>query len=214
MSCVIYAPWFGPLPFYANTFLEGCGKATKIQWIVHSDQKRPEIAPSNVLWIYTKHLTTLIQDAISVPVPEREWRHKLCDLKPFWHKIFVVYDAPNFDYRGWCDWDVVHDLSELEFNFDSAKFTKSGMCSPLFITKTSCALEWWPLHLKQILKTEKSCAWDELRYLAHINSEVIQVGLTPEVDLFEPAKYAVHMYRAKHYPALYQEWIKKYCSFI
>ncbi|MES2181020.1 MAG: DUF6625 family protein [Pseudomonadota bacterium] len=214
MSCIMYAPWFGPLPWYANYFIESCGKSSRIQWIINSDQPAPGQLPANVLWLRTYDLTLRIAELFGVPLHDREWGHKLCDLKPFWHQLFKPFDAPNFEFRGWCDWDVVHDLNGLNFDFDSAKFTNGWQCSPLFITRNKGALEWWPTRLNDFLGDQESWAWDELRYLKHINSTILQPGLTPEVDLVAPARYAVHMYRAKYLPALYEEWLSKYCKFL
>lgn len=209
MVCTIYAPWFGELPFYTKEFLYSCAKSPNIQWVIHSDQEAPEIA-DNILWARCNNLHQLIVESLTITVPLRSWGHKLCDLKPFWHTIFNVENLLKTKYRGWCDWDVVHDLSTLEFTFDSAKFTKGSMCSPLFIQKVEGALEVYPRDFGGLLKVKPSCAWDELYYLKNINSTILQEGLTPEVDLFFPAKYAVHMYRAKHCPDLYDKWLKKY----
>lgn len=213
MICKMHVPWFGDLPFYTDTFLKCCGLSEKIVWIVHSDQQPPAL-PKNVLWFVCDDVSKKIETVFDAAViPDRKWRHKLCDLKPFWHIVFNEPDIPVTEYRGWCDWDVVHNLSHLLFNFESAKFTKGSMCSPLYIQVNRNIVDIRPANPKAFLAGRESFAWDELIYLKQIHSSIVQTGLTPEVDLVSAAPYAIHMYRAKHSPTLYDEWIKKYCGF-
>lgn len=201
----MYIPWFGVLPFYALDFLACCKKAKNILWVVHSDQPEPIKIP-NVIWHKIENPTELIRRVFTA-APNRFWGHKLCDLKPYWNDIFGKCET---EYWGWCDWDVYHDLSELEFNFESAKFTKARMCSPIFIQKTGCELQYYPRNMDIFLNSGHSLMWDEWHYLPHVDSAFLQDGLTPEFDLFERANYAVHMYYAKQTPALYQKAIRDY----
>lgn len=208
MICTMYAPWFGPLPFYANYFLQCCARSELIQWCIASDQCAPINLPQNMFWQCVDESHVIRKVFPYAPI--REWRHKLCDLKPFWHLIFSDPRSQHTDFRGWIDWDVYHDLSSLEFNFDAAKFTRGSLCSPLFITRDSSALNVWPVNISDFLNQTSACAWDELFYLKRVDAQIIQQGMTPEIDLFSRANYAVHMYRAKHFPVLYEQWIEKY----
>jgi hypothetical protein len=213
MICTLFIPWFGPLPFYADIFLNCCALSENILWVVHSDQLPPDL-PKNVRWYVCDDVSKRLEKVFDKEIiPERKWHHKLCDLKPFWHIIFNENDVEKTEYRGWCDWDVVHNLSALEFNFESAKFTNGSMCSPLYLQINQNILEWYTVYPRGSLAIRDASGWDELGYLHHINSTIIQPGLTPEVDLFNAAPYAVHMYRAKHSPDLYQDWIQNYCGF-
>jgi len=119
-------------------------------------------------------------------------------------------DLPPTEFSGWCDWDVVHDLSGLDFTFNAAKFTAGWMASPIFIQRNATALEWYPTNPWSLMRNPRTFAWDELQYLRHVDATILQQGLTPEVDLFAPARYAVHMYRAKHDPELFAEWQNLY----
>jgi hypothetical protein len=193
MICSIYAPWFGELPFYADTFLHCCGNSPDIQWIINTDQYPPCELASNIIWILI----------------DCNLRHKLCDYKPWWHLAYKT----NTEYIGWCDWDVVHNLSTLTWDFESAKFTTSWMASPLFIVRRDKWLDYWPLAWNAINKDTKSTAWEESLYLNLYDSKILQEGLTPEIDLYGQADYAVHMYGAKYVPELYYHWITKYCNF-
>lgn len=213
MICTMYIPWFGELPFYSRTFLNSCAMSKDILWIVHSDQAVPFSLSDNIRWFTCDNVSERVCRVFDESfVPERKWLHKLCDLKPFWHIIFDE-KIEETEYRGWCDWDVVHNLSNLKFNFHSAKFTVGSMSSPLFITKNNCALEWFPTYPKNFLGCKLSVAWDELYYLYFVDSKIIQHGMTPEVDLKTKVDFAVHMYKAKHRKELYIKWIKQYCNF-
>ncbi len=201
----MYIPWFGRLPFYALDFLSCCEAAKNIIWVVHSDQSSPKKI-HNVIWKIVDAPTLLIR-RVFPSAPSRFWGHKLCDLKPYWNEIF---GPCNTRYWGWCDWDVYHNLTDLVFDFESLKFTNGTMCSPIFIQKTGTELQYFPVGRDRFLFINDSVAWDEIYYLKHVDSKILQRGLTPEVDLFERAKYAVHMYRAKHIPDLYRKWIDEY----
>lgn len=213
MKCLMYAPWFGDLPFYTKCFLYCCSLSKNILWVIHSDQDKPDINYENIIWfkINNSQLTDRIHKVFPT-VPEREWKHKLCDLKNHWYKIFYEPCLPECKYVGFIDWDVVHNLSNIEFNFSSAKFTTGTMCAPLFIELENSVLEYYPKNYISFLRVKNSTAWHEHYYMNKINSSILQDGLTPEVDLSYSPPYAVHMYRAKHKKELYLDWINKYCS--
>lgn len=208
MICTIYIPWFGVLPFYAKDFLACCAAAKNILWVVHSDQENP-LPTENIIWHKIENPTELIQ-RVFPQAQYRFWGHKLCDLKPYWNDIFGKGET---EYWGWCDWDVYHNLSKLEFNFQSAKFTKGKMCSPLFIQKTGGDLQYYPVNIDRFLNTDHSLMWDEWFYLPHVDSIYLQDGLTPVADLFSKAEFAVHMYYEKQSKKLYEESVKKHCGF-
>ena len=213
MMCTIYAPWFGNIPFYGATFLYCCGLSKNIQWVIHSDQQKPDYCPDNVNWTtidLNDFRTRLLKIFNFLHIPDRQkWGHKLCDLKPFWHRLFDIgSDTP---YVGWCDWDIVHNLSELDWKFTSAKFTTSSLCAPLFIQKTSTLLEVYPTRPYQMLANPRTVSWCEHYYMPQVtDSTIMQSGMTPEVDLIEPVKYVVHMYKGKHDPKLYKQWTHQY----
>lgn len=212
MICTMYAPWFGALPFYTVHFLASCALSPHILWVIHSDQKPPKLPKltGNVVWQQIFNLNERIASVFPEHAKPRDnWGHKLCDLKPFWHLIFPGVSKPT-EYQGWCDWDVVHDLSALVLNFNAGVFTPTSQNSPLFICRTSLWFDWWPSNPALLFRTVQCLGWDEFEYLPKLPLTVLQQGLTPEVDLFEPAQFAVHMYRAKHSPVLYEQWIKQY----
>lgn len=213
MICTIYAPWFGALPFYSNTFLHCCGLSKDIYWVIHSDQLKPNNCPDNVIWtvVNNSYIQTQLSKIFPNNVPNRDnWGHKLCDIKTYWHIIFDV-NIPTTKFRGWCDWDIVHNLSTLSWEFTSAKFTNGSMRAPLYIQLNTDLLLVDPIHVDKMLAQQRTVSWSELYYMQHLPfSHTFQHGMTPEIDLHYPVPYVVHMYKGKGYPDLYKQWAYKY----
>lgn len=208
MICTMFAPWMGQLSFYSGVFLHCCSLAKKIQWIIHSDQPAPENLPDNIVWLPIGCVTSRIRRVYNLAERGVEG-HKLCDLKPYWHLIFDD-GFEDTKFIGFIDWDVVHDLSSIKFDFESAKFTAGWMTGPLFIQQKSAFFEYYPLNFGRLLEHNNSVRWDEGHYLPLLDSTILQQGMTPEIDLFSNPKYAVHLYKGKSNKDIYKKHLKKY----
>ena len=213
MRCTIFCPWFGQLPFYAGTFLRCCAASPDILWVIHSDQSAPIMLPANVHWYRIDDLVDRVRRVFPGVAVGLVYGHKLCDLKPFWHVMFAEAGLPVTEYRGWVDWDVVHNLSTLPWQYDAMRFTPNRMCSPLYIQKNVDLLVTFPLAPTAFMAASTT-AWDETWYLPNVRAVVMQTGLTPELDDMYYAPYAVHLCRGKLDPHLYYSQLVTYAGLL
>ncbi len=210
IKCRIFAPWFGPLPDHKELFLNSCAKSPMIEWVVHSDQPKPDI-PANMIWVQTPSLKTRIQNLFpEFTILNYDWKRKLTDLKPFWHLLFSENFEP-VEYRGWCDWDVVHNLSEIPWDFNLAKFTNGKMAGPLILMSYDYPDPIIPANWQRILSSPEPTSWDDMVYLRNAECVRFQSALTFRLDTFTtPINYAFHLGSLKHQPQAIVGFLTKF----
>ena len=104
--CMI-SVWFGPWPAYLDFFLKTCTANHSIDWIIISDQHRPDTSAGNIA--FRKLSVMEFADAaseklgfeISIQDP-----YKLCDFKPALGYIFEDM-LTTYQYWGYCDMDII-----------------------------------------------------------------------------------------------------------
>lgn len=173
-TLTMYAPWFGPLPFYAGTFLYCCGLAPDVQWVIHSDQARPASAPDNVAWYEVDpDIRPYIQRVFPIPLPHPLYGgHKLCDHKPWWHRMF--FEGHRSTHVGWIDWDCIHNLSAVPLGPGVSLFCKSLVKGPLVVADVMP--EYYPSNPRGLIYTRRTVGYDESVFL-------------PMVETFHPHTY-------------------------
>lgn len=105
-SIIVILPYFGPLPEMFGHWLRSAELNKTVDFLIFTDQKLHSQAPnitvrqSTLQQIKEKAIETLgTHVALEKP-------YKLCDLKPFYGRIFAN-DVCNYDFWGYCDCDLI-----------------------------------------------------------------------------------------------------------
>jgi len=100
-------PYFGPFPFWMNYFFAGCEKNPSIDFLIYSDNEKPENLPSNVYFrkMSFSQYKALVSDRLGINfTPDNPY--KLCDIKPAYGFIHGA-DLESYEFWGFCDIDLV-----------------------------------------------------------------------------------------------------------
>ena len=105
-SIIIILPYFGPLPSTFGPWLRSAELNTSVDFLIVTDQEvvseSPNITVRKTTLQQLRSLTMVKLDTyVALEKP-----YKLCDLKPFYGKIFSD-DVNGHDFWGYCDCDMV-----------------------------------------------------------------------------------------------------------
>jgi hypothetical protein len=127
----VLIPYFGAWPAWINFFVESCRANSSIDWILFTDQDRPQNHATNIRYVqtsfeeYRARLAESLGTEINVEAP-----YKLCDFKPalaFVHsKLLRAYDFVGFgdldiiygDIRAFYDEDLLSQYDMLSSHAD------------------------------------------------------------------------------------------------
>jgi hypothetical protein len=100
-------PYFGEFPPWMDYFLASCRRNDSIDFILLSDNSKPEASPSNIFYhsLEFDEYKEIVSSRLGIKF-DPESAYKLCDIKPalgFIHKELLE----SYDFWGFCDIDVV-----------------------------------------------------------------------------------------------------------
>ena len=85
----IIIPYFGKFNNYFQLWLASCGKNPNYDWLLFTDNRKPDILPENVHYIFTsfddlkRKFESKFRYKICLDKP-----YKLCDYKPYYGYLF------------------------------------------------------------------------------------------------------------------------------
>ncbi len=108
MKILVIIVHFGPWPPWINFFLQSCSWNRKIDWLLVSDQKRPEELPPNMQFFPSglEAFGEKIGDCFGFPVRLVN-PYKICDYRPAFGEIFSDH-LQGYDYWGYSDLDLIY----------------------------------------------------------------------------------------------------------
>lgn len=115
-KCVFILPYFGKFNNYFPLFLRSCGKNSKFNWLIFTDDKTEYIYPPNVKVHYCSfdEIKNMFEKKFDFEISLLE-PYNLCDFKPSYGYVFQEYIA-EYEYWGFCDCDLIFgNLNELLF---------------------------------------------------------------------------------------------------
>ena len=105
-SIIIILPYFGPLPSTFGPWLRSAELNTSVDFLIVTDQEVVSESPNITIRKTTlQQLRSLTMVKLDTYVA-LEKPYKLCDLRPFYGKIFSD-DVNGHDFWGYCDCDMV-----------------------------------------------------------------------------------------------------------
>lgn len=106
--CAFITLWLGPFPVWMDFFLASSAhNGATFDWLLFTDQPRPEHAPPNVRFFPLDLATVNQRIAEYLPYDVTiNTAYKLCDLKPFFGLLFSE-ELEGYGHWGYCDIDVV-----------------------------------------------------------------------------------------------------------
>ena len=99
--------FFGKFPWYFNFFLKSCGTNPTVDFLIFTDQEKPESSPSNVRFIpfSLEKFNNLASEKLNLEI-EIKCAYKLCDFKPAYYVILSEY-LQHYDFWGITDIDII-----------------------------------------------------------------------------------------------------------
>lgn len=107
MIIKLIIPYFGVFPDHMDLFLESCSYNEEFNFLLITDQKKPQNLPHNVIYIYMSFSD--VQKLFHKKLGKHAILYspyKLCDYKPIYGFVFSDY-LEDADYWGHCDVDLV-----------------------------------------------------------------------------------------------------------
>lgn len=105
-SIIIILPYFGPLPSTFGPWLRSAELNRSVDFLIVTDQHVVSESPNIIVRKATlQQVKSLAMDKLDTYV-ELTKPYKLCDLRPFFGKIFAD-NVSDYDFWGYCDCDLV-----------------------------------------------------------------------------------------------------------
>ena len=103
----IILPYFGKLLEYTNLYFKSCELNPEVDFLVFSDQEKPQNLPENVFFNYftINDFKILASRQLEVKVKINN-PYKICDYKPTYGHVFQDY-LKDYDWWGYTDLDMV-----------------------------------------------------------------------------------------------------------
>lgn len=124
MKIFVIIPYFGKFNNYFQLWLASCGKNPNYDWLLFTDNRKPDILPENVHYIFTsfddlkRKFESKFRYKICLDKP-----YKLCDYKPYYGYLFEEY-LTDCDFWGYCDCDLIFGNLSKVITPDVLQFDK------------------------------------------------------------------------------------------
>lgn len=129
---ILILPYFGAFNNYFDLWLQSCKHNEKIDWLVITDNPKPQNLPENIRWVRQtfQELKDIFQQKFDFKLSLKN-PYKLCDYKGFYGYLFDEY-IKGYDFWGYCDCDLVFGdilsfLPECLFQAYDKIFTKGHL---------------------------------------------------------------------------------------
>lgn len=172
-SIIVILPYFGPLPAMFGHWLRSAELNETVDFLIVTDQELHSSAPN--ITICQAALQQIKEKAIEAlgTYVALERPYKLCDLKPFYGKIFADY-VRDYDFWGYCDCDLIFGdirafltediLSTYNSILGLGHFHLQRTIDPLYPViveecKSRDGKSW-----KEVLALEKNAVFDEMPF--------------------------------------------------
>lgn len=100
-------PYFGPFPFWMEYFLESCRANSTVDFLLYTDNPKPEGLPSNIHYrlVSFQDYKRKVSKALGIEF-DPDCAYKLCDIKP---ALGAVHrnELKGYDFWGFCDLDLI-----------------------------------------------------------------------------------------------------------
>ena len=106
-SIVLINVFFGKFPWYFNLFLKSCGTNPTVNFLIFTDQEKPQNCPNNIEFIPFSlgKFNELASEKLNLKI-NIKYAYKLCDFKPAYGVIFSDY-LLGYEYWGILDIDII-----------------------------------------------------------------------------------------------------------
>ncbi len=165
----LIAVYIGNLPEYFPLWLKSCEKNPSINFLVVTDQKKPENTPSNVEFLKTNlnQLKNRFEKELGFTVA-LESAYKLCDFRPVYGSAFKE-KLKGYDFWGHCDIDLIWgDIRGYITDEILERYSKIGGVGHFTIYRNtiennySFKLEGGTFDYKEVLMNPYNYAFDEM----------------------------------------------------
>ena len=172
-SIIVILPYFGPLPAMFGHWLRSAELNETVDFLIVTDQELHSSAPNiTVCQAALQQIKEKAIEALGTYVA-LERPYKLCDLKPFYGKIFADY-VRDYDFWGYCDCDLIFGdirafltediLSTYNSILGLGHFHLQRTIDPLYPVvveecKSRDGKSW-----KEVLASEKNAVFDEMPF--------------------------------------------------
>ena len=107
-KAAVVIPFIGKWPAYFPLFLKGCAQNTWLDVLFFTNCPKPQAPPPNLKFFSAtlSSISRLASEKLELPLTFTH-SYKLCDLKPFYGKVFEDY-LKEYDYWGYGDVDLLY----------------------------------------------------------------------------------------------------------
>lgn len=104
---IVVLPYFGVFPTYFDLWLSSCENNKSIDWLIITDNQKPNNLSENIRWIEITFAEVKKQFSEKLGINIwLEHPYKLCDYRGCYGYLFSEHLA-GYDFWGYCDCDVI-----------------------------------------------------------------------------------------------------------
>jgi hypothetical protein len=175
MKIAVIIPYFGAWPSYFNLFIKGCKANQWLDVLIFTDCPLPDEHPENIRFFHSslEHISRLASDKLSATF-QFKTGYKLCDLKPFYGKVFEDY-LKEYHYWGYGDIDLIYGklrpfvLPRIEKGYDILSSRKELLAGSFALFRNTALVNNLCMHIPNYLALLKSNKYECLDETAHSN---------------------------------------------